>query len=486
MIDPTEFIKTLARARICFYSGVPDSLLASLIKAVGVIIPEANHIVAANEGSAVALACGYHLATGNIGVVYMQNSGLGNAINPLMSLADPDVYAIPMLLIIGWRGEPGIKDEPQHVKQGAISEDLLKSLQIPFYVLDSQTTKSDIEAALLKVAQHEGPSAFLVRKNCFTECANESLSSVPASNGSNDSQGASQSESTVLGPASRESENSQLSFALSGSTGTAGVPPTPESQDGWATAFPISEGASPGMADVPPTSNEFTGSLDRSVPLANAPLSPTLASGLAPLMSREDAIRFIQTIAPKDAIFVATTGKIGRELYEIRNGSEAGDRDFYCVGGMGHASQIALGIALCQPSLVICLDGDGSALMHLGHLASIAELAPSNFMHIILNNRMHESVGGQPTASPQTNFSQVAKSLGYPATCRCTSLADLIAFFASMNIAKTPILIEMLVAGGSRSDLVRPKESPKERKIKFMKALRAGHEVDESSGSKLS
>ncbi len=484
MIDPTEFIKTLARARISFYSGVPDSLLSSLIRAVGEIIPEANHIVAANEGSAVALACGYHLATGNIGVVYMQNSGLGNAINPLMSIADLDVYAIPMLLIIGWRGEPGVKDEPQHVKQGAVSEDLLKSLQIPFYVLDSQTTKSDIDAALLKVAQHEGPSAFLVRKDCFALGTIESASLVPASDGTTHTPAWTGSAGFL--PASSESYSQRLS-AFCDSAGTAGVPPASENEELWVSVLPVSETSPPGVnAGNPSASSAGTEStLPSDDPRVSA--SPAaFASGLAPLMSREDAIRFIQAIAPRDAIFVASTGKIGRELYEIRNGSKTGDRDFYCVGGMGHASQIALGIALCQASLVICLDGDGAALMHLGHLASIAALAPSNFMHIILNNRMHESVGGQPTTSPQADFAQVAKSLGYPATCRCTSLADLIAFFASMNIANTPILIEMLVAGGSRSDLARPKESPKERKIKFMKALRAGHEADESSGSKLS
>lgn len=482
MIDPAEFVKTLARARISFYSGVPDSLLASMIRAIGAIIPEPNHIVAANEGSAVALACGYHLATSNIGVVYMQNSGLGNAINPLMSIADPDVYAIPMLLIIGWRGEPGVKDEPQHVKQGAITEDLLKSLQIPFYVLDAQTTKSDIDTLLLKVAQHEGPSAFLVRKDCFAECMSVSAGSVPASNGTTGT--LADTGSAGCQPASSENENSQLPSGPCESLGTAGMPSAPESQDLWATISPIPEGFSPGGANKPPISSESTNSLSPSFPLANAQTPLAFASGLAPLVSREDAIRFIQTIAPKDAIFVATTGKIGRELYEIRNGSEAGDRDFYCVGGMGHASQIALGVALCQPSLVICLDGDGAALMHLGHLASIAALAPSNFMHIILNNRMHESVGGQPTTSPHADFAQVAKSLGYLATCRCASLADLVGFFASMNIANTPIMIEMLVAAGSRSDLARPKESPKERKIQFMKAL--GVEMGQSSESKQS
>lgn len=438
MIDPAEFVKTLVRAGISFYSGVPDSLLASLINAIGAIMPPSNHIIAANEGSAVALACGYHLATGKLGVVYMQNSGLGNAINPLTSIADPDVYGIPMLLIVGWRGEPGVKDEPQHVKQGAISEDLLRSLKIPFYVMDSKTTGADINAALSEITHHEGPSAFLVRKDCFAD------SNVSAS----------------LPTAPGESKNMNFVTEIESpasvvhASSTPGVP---------APGVPI--------VSNPEVKNESIAPQSTSVPVVNAAPPLAFTSGLAPLMSREDSIRFIQTIAPKDAILVATTGKISRELYEIRLGSGLADRDFYCVGGMGHASQIALGIALSQNSLVICLDGDGAALMHLGHLATIAEIAPTNFMHIILNNQMHESVGGQPTSSPQTNFAELGRALGYPATCRCRSLADLVGFFATMNIASTPMLIEMLVAGGSRPDLSRPKESPKDRKIKFMKAI---------------
>ena len=101
-----------------------------------------HHLINANEGSAIGWATGYHLATGNIALVYMQNSGLGNAINPLVSMADEAVYSIPMLLLIGWRGEPGVKDEPQHVKQGIITEDLLNTLRIPYAILSDTSAAS--------------------------------------------------------------------------------------------------------------------------------------------------------------------------------------------------------------------------------------------------------------------------------------------------------------------------------------------------------
>ena len=137
MVDPIAFFNSLRKRGATFFTGVPDSLLAPFCACVSDSSRSTEHIVAANEGNAVALAAGHHLATCGIGVVYMQNSGLGNAINPLTSLADREVYRIPMLLVVGWRGEPGVEDEPQHVKQGRITPGLLNLLEIPFRILDS-------------------------------------------------------------------------------------------------------------------------------------------------------------------------------------------------------------------------------------------------------------------------------------------------------------------------------------------------------------
>jgi len=131
MINCKAFYDALGERGIDFFCGVPDSLLKDFNAYIMDNSSSDRHIIAANEGAAVALASGYHLATEKIGLVYMQNSGQGNSINPLMSLADPDVYSIPMLLLIGWRGEPGVKDEPQHVKQGRITPDLFKALEVP-------------------------------------------------------------------------------------------------------------------------------------------------------------------------------------------------------------------------------------------------------------------------------------------------------------------------------------------------------------------
>jgi phosphonopyruvate decarboxylase len=127
-----------------------------------------NHIIAANEGNAISLGIGYHLATKKIPLIYLQNSGLGNVINPLLSLADPDVYSIPMLLLIGWRGEPNIKDEPQHLKQGKVTTDLLDSMKIPYEVLSSEMNSKDAELALKKILKSahslKTPCALLVKK----------------------------------------------------------------------------------------------------------------------------------------------------------------------------------------------------------------------------------------------------------------------------------------------------------------------------------
>ena len=132
MIDPGSFYKSLVDEGINFFCGVPDSLLKDFCAYVTTNTPSENNIISVNEGAAVALASGYHLATGRIPLVYMQNSGLGNATNPLLSLADRDVYSIPMLLMIGWRGEPGIKDEPQHKKQGKVTADVLTAMGIEY------------------------------------------------------------------------------------------------------------------------------------------------------------------------------------------------------------------------------------------------------------------------------------------------------------------------------------------------------------------
>ena len=146
MIEPAAFHDALRRNGLSFFTGVPDSLLKDLCAFIADEVPAEDHVITANEGAAVALAAGYHLATGQPAVVYLQNSGTGNAVNPLLSLADPAVYAIPMLLLIGWRGEPDVADEPQHVTQGRIQERLLEAIEIPYAVIGPDT--EDVEATI--------------------------------------------------------------------------------------------------------------------------------------------------------------------------------------------------------------------------------------------------------------------------------------------------------------------------------------------------
>lgn len=132
-MHPSELFNSLTNNGVGFFTGVPDSLLKNFCVYITDNTNDNNHMIAANEGAAIALATGYHLSTGKLPLVYMQNSGLGNTINPILSLADKEVYAIPMILIIGWRGEPGVKDEPQHIKQGKVQNAILDAIEIPYY-----------------------------------------------------------------------------------------------------------------------------------------------------------------------------------------------------------------------------------------------------------------------------------------------------------------------------------------------------------------
>src|SRR5690606_2081896 len=166
MIHPGEMFEALEGHGISFFTGVPDSLLKHFCSFLTDHLPEHRHIIAANEGGAVALATGYYLATGRLGLVYMQNSGLGNAVNPLLSLADKEVYSIPMLLMIGWRAEPGVHDEPQHLKQGRVTLDMLECMEIPYEILGPET--ENWRDALGRLAhlmtEQERPVALVIRK----------------------------------------------------------------------------------------------------------------------------------------------------------------------------------------------------------------------------------------------------------------------------------------------------------------------------------
>ena len=156
-----------------FYTGVPDSQLKPLCDCLMSLYgtDTRHHVIAANEGNAAALAAGYHLATGKIPVVYLQNSGEGNIINPAASLLNKEVYAIPVIFVVGWRGEPGIHDEPQHIYQGKITLRLLDDMGIKLFVLDAGTRPEELRAVMedfTNILSSGGDVAFAVRKGALS------------------------------------------------------------------------------------------------------------------------------------------------------------------------------------------------------------------------------------------------------------------------------------------------------------------------------
>ena len=373
MIKTKEFYESLNKNGVDFFTGVPDSLLKDICSYISDNSNSEKHVIGANEGGSVSLAIGYHLATRKTPLVYMQNSGFGNIINPLLSLADPKVYSIPMILLIGWRGEPGVKDEPQHVKQGEVSETLLKTLDIPYIVISNKTLDVDkvISNAVKHAENNNSPFAILVRKGTF--------------------------------------EPYSLLNKLK-------------------TNFEL---------------------------------------------SREEAIIKSTALLSDSDIIVATTGKTSRELFEYRARNNQGhQRDFLTVGGMGHANQIALGIAIAKPERIIyCFDGDGAALMHTGSLGIIGDLSLDNFKHIIFNNGAHDSVGGQPTIGFDIDFGNIAKSFNYSKVFKIEKINDFDEIFMDFQKQQGPCLLEIIVNKGARKDLGRPTISPKENKNNFINFL---------------
>jgi phosphonopyruvate decarboxylase len=370
MIRPERFYKHLSGNGIDFFTGVPDSLLKSVLLHFQQHIDPGKHFIAANEGLAVALASGYYISTGKLPMVYMQNSGLGNAINPLTSLADAEVYAIPMLLLIGWRGMPGKKDEPQHAKMGRVTGQLLQALEIPLFILeeDEAQTFEILDDAISLAIKHKKPVALLVPDNVFEEAAIQQ---------------------------------------------------------------PIS-----------------TYSLSREMVLQ----------------------KLIQTF--NEEIIVCTTGKTGREFFELNRQRERPiERTFLAVGSMGLANHIALGIDMQVPSRVIMIDGDGAVLMHMGSMTAIGRWATDSFVHIIINNGCHESVGAQPTLGFDIDFSAIGKGCGYSHVRCIGSEQELINWLENDFPKHGKQLIEIRVNSTSRSDLSRPTNSPAERKNDLMKAL---------------
>lgn len=370
MISPKNFLNTLNNQGIEFFTGVPDSLLKDFCAFITDNIPSEKHIIASNEGNAVALAIGWYLGTGKIPLVYMQNSGIGNAINPIISLADNEVYGIPMLLLVGWRGEPGKKDEPQHIKQGRIMTALLDSLELPWFLLtpDNKDSDSIVKNACVIAKKKNTPVVLLVQSGFF--------------------------------------ENYKLI-------------------------------------------NELKTNYE---------------------MNREQAIHRIISQLSVDDFVVSTTGKASRELFEYRTShNQAHDQDFITVGGMGHTSSIAMGLACAQSNRkVICIDGDGSALMHMGSLAIIGQSRVKNILHIVINNGAHDSVGGQPTVGFGVDLAGIAHSCGYKFIRSVKEVDALDKAMSELMHCEGPSFLEVKTNKGARNELGRPTSTPRENRDALM------------------
>jgi phosphonopyruvate decarboxylase len=374
MINLELFTQKLQENNVEFITGVPDTLLNDLCLHIEKEWPKEKHIIAANEGNSVALAAGYHLATGTVPLVYMQNSGIGNTVNPLLSLTHKQVFSIPLVLLIGWRGEPGRNDHAQHQKQGELTPTLMEAMDIPYRIISNNTEEALTTTvwAIETAKRTNNPVALLATKGVFEKGEKAGF----------------------------DNEDNQL-------------------------------------------------------------------------LSREEAINSIIDLVPNDSIFVASTGRATRELYEIRNIRTQGhEKDFLNVGAMGHTSSIAMGLAIGSSKKVICLEGDSSAIMHLGSLTTAGKCKPKNFIHVVLNNGVHESVGGQESAGFNADLTRIAENSGYITIGNAVKTKkDIQTAFENLISKKGPVFLEIIIRKGMRQDMPPLKFDLKFTKDELMKDI---------------
>tara|TARA_B100001057_G_scaffold446700_1_gene485526 strand:+ start:23425 stop:24537 length:1113 start_codon:yes stop_codon:yes gene_type:complete len=365
MIFVENLLKELKKNKIDYFSGVPDSVLKNFTNHL-----EKNkkfkNLTLTNEGSAVAAGIGYYLATQKVPGVYMQNSGLGNSINPLISIAHNKVYQIPMLLIIGWRGAPNLKDEPQHLAKGKITKQILKLCGIKFCILNSKNDLLKLKKLVNYSRKNKRIVACLIKNNILQ------------------------------------------------------------------------------------TIKKF--------------------KKIEPKLRNKDITRaffienFLKCINEKTKI-ISSTGYLSRELYSKIRKLKLKISPFYMVGGMGHTSIVSLGYALESKKQIVCLDGDGSFLMHMGSAVSIAKYSRKNFKYILLNNKSHESVGGQSTNIDKMKLKLFAESVGYKKYFylyeKNKSLKTIKAFLKCDGPSFLEVNIKM---NKSENELPRPKDLLKVKK----------------------
>lgn len=373
MVNQEHLFKELEGMGVRFFTGVPDSLLNDFCLYMVKNIPDGQHVMAANEGNAVAIAAGHYMATGEIPVVYMQNSGIGNATNPLLSLTHDCVYGIPMILVIGWRGDPAINDHAQHKKQGELTPVLMADMDIPYEILDNENTViQKFEWAVGKAKEISAPVALIAKKAILTEKVKK---------------------------------------------------------------------------------QEYAES---------------------PLMNREEAVSAVVDVLGKDAIYLGTTGRATREVHEQLKAHGIGDgHEFQNVGSMGHVSSVGLGIALAKPEQkVVVFDGDAAAVMHMGALATNCRYKAGNMIHIVLNNGVNESVGGQPSAGYVVNLTDIAAACGYRTPGHAIETKEeLQQIVREQKDGDMPLFIDVHVRQGIRKDMPKLNIDHKAQKTALMEHL---------------
>ena len=358
MIDVNHLFFFLKKNKINFFTGVPDSILKNFSYILDIHKKKITNIITANEGSAVALAAGNYLSTKKPALVYMQNSGLGNAVNPLISICHPKVYSVPMILMIGWRGSTNENDEPQHLLKGKITKSILKLLNIKFLVLNDLKDVKKIKN-LINYSKHKKTPVALLIKNRTLYLSNNYKKEIK--------------------------------------------------------------------------SKYF--------------------------LTRELIINELLKKIDKNTRIISTTGYTSRELFQIRkNKKYKNGKDFYMVGGMGHCSMTSLGYSLSSKNQVICLDGDGSLVMHMGSLISTGLKSKSNFKHILLNNGSHESVGSQKIDTKLINFKKIVLSFGYKKFYFAKNKSSFIKNLKLFLKSKGPSFYEVRIDEGIITNLGRPKD----------------------------
>ena len=355
MIQIDKLVRNLKNNNINFFTGVPDSVLKNFslyIKNFG----KKKHVIATNEGGAIAIAIGYYLSTKKLAAVYMQNSGLGNAINPLISIAHKKVYSIPMLLMIGWRGAPGVKDEPQHKVKGVITKKILTLLGIKTIELEKEKDLKNLNMLIKYSKKEKKPVACLIKKNIIQI-------------------------------------NKKLVFNSS-----------------------FSEG-----------------------------------------LKRFEVLKEILNLIKDKTKIISTTGYTSRELNQIRQERKFKGKDFYMVGGMGHSSMVALGSSMFTKNETICIDGDGSMLMHLGSISLSNIYGKKNFKYILMNNNSHESVGGQTTNIKNVDILKLMESFKFKKILQITKKNEVKKKLKSFLNTKGPSFLEVKIKNGTMKNLIRPK-----------------------------